>query len=157
MNDDTDAYIAIMQLQRAYADISTRHAWEEMTAVACPDATFSFDLHEGKYFEIEGASAFAEFGAKMTGGFSFYEYIPLNFVVRIDAEGGTARGRSYNLELAEDASTGQWINFYGVYDDEYAVFERSWRFASRRYRTYGRRAGDRLETFPLQVTPLRRE
>jgi hypothetical protein len=149
MNDETVGYIAIQRLQSAYADISTRHAWREIVSIATPDACFSFDTHSGEPFQIRGAAEFGEFGAKMTGGFTFYEYIPLNFVVTFDPD-GTARGRTYSLEVTEDAKTGDWVEFYGVYDDEYALFENEWRFSGRQYRTYGRRTAGRLEAFPLE-------
>jgi hypothetical protein len=150
MNDDDSlAYTAIARLQRSYADIATRRAWSEVPSLAAPDAHFSFDLHEGRYFEVVGAVAFGEFGAQMTGGFTFYEYIPLNFVVET-GPGGVAHGRSYSLEVAEDAKTGEWINFYGAYRDEYAILEGAWRFTRRHYRTFGRRTAGRLESFPLE-------
>jgi hypothetical protein len=148
MNDSSEDYLAIMRLQRAYADVSTRRAWDEVPSLATPDALFSFDTQSGNVFEIEGPVAFGEFGAKMTGGFTFYEYIPLNFVVTIGSD-GTASGRTYSLEVVEDAATGEWIEFYGVYQDEYTLFEGEWRFARRHYHTYGRRTGGRLEAFPL--------
>jgi hypothetical protein len=147
MNDEALAYIEIMRLQRAYADIATRRAWPEIAAVATPDARFSFDTRSGQVFEVIGARAFGEFGAKMTGRFSFYEYVPLNFVVTIGA--GTARGRSYALEVSEDRDTREWINFYGFYHDEYAIFDGAWRFSRRQYQTIGRRTGERLEAYPL--------
>lgn len=147
--DDTDAYLAIERLQRSYADIATRHAWGEITAIAVPDALFTFDTHADNMFEVKGVAAFAEFGTKMTDRFSFYVYTPLNFVVSINSD-GTAYGRSYALEAATDADTGDWLNFYGIYQDHYAIFEGTWRFARRHYRTYGRRTAGRLEAFPLQ-------
>ncbi|MGO8862330.1 MAG: nuclear transport factor 2 family protein [Acidimicrobiales bacterium] len=153
MNDDTRDYSAIMQLQRSYADVSTRRAWDEVPLLATPDAHFSFDTRSGEVFEIQGPVAFGEFGAKMTESFTFYEYIPLNFVVTIGSD-GTAEGRSYSLEVAEDGETGDWNEFYGVYRDEYRLFEGTWRFSRRHYRTFGRRTGGRLEAFALEDRPL---
>jgi hypothetical protein len=153
MNDDSPAYLAIARLQRSYADIATRRAWNEVASLASPNAHFSFDLHAGKSFQVDGAVEFGEFGAKMTAGFTFYEYIPLNFVVEIGPD-GVAHGRSYSLEVAEDAKTGEWIEFYGVYQDEYAIFEGTWRFTRRHYQTFGRRTAGRLESFPLEDSPL---
>lgn len=150
---ETDAYVEIERLQRAYADIATRSAWSEVPSLLTPDAHITFDTHSGEPFEVHGATQFAEFGARMTGVFTFYEYIPLNFVVTISA-GGTARGRTYSLEVSEDAKSGEWIEFYGTYDDEYALHEGSWRFSRRRYSTYGRRTGGRLEAYPLRWGPV---
>jgi SnoaL-like domain len=153
MDDETENYNAITRLQRSYADVSTRGAWNEVASLTTPDARFSFDTHSGKVFEFDGPAAFGEFGAKMTGSFTFYEYIPLNFVVTIGSD-GTAGGRTYSLELAEDGETGEWTEFYGVYDDEYQVFEGTWRFSRRCYRTFGRRTAGRLSAFPLEIRPL---
>jgi SnoaL-like domain len=151
MDDDATTYLAIQRLQRAYADIATRNAWNEAASLATPDARFKFDTRSGQVFEIEGADEFAAFGARMNQRFRFYEYIPLNFVVTIGTD-GTAHGRSYSLEVAEDDESGNWHEFFGVYEDEYAVFEGTWRFAGRLYRTYGRRTNGRLEAFPLDAT-----
>jgi hypothetical protein len=62
----------------------------------------------------------------------------------------TARGRTYSLEVGEDRDTRAWVEFYGLYHDEYALVEGRWRFARRQYQTLGRRTGGRLESFPLQ-------
>ena len=153
MDDDAIAYLAIQRLQHAYADIATRQAWSEVPALATPDARFTFDTHSGTLIEVEGAVEFGEFGAKANSRFAFYEYIPLNFVVTIGSD-DTAHGRSYSLEVAEDRETGDWVEFYGTYRDEYAVFDGEWRFASRHYQTYGRRTDGGLTSFPLETTPL---
>jgi hypothetical protein len=145
---ENDAYMAIERLQRAYADIATRSAWEEVPNLLTPDAQVTFDTRSGTPLEIHGSVQFGEFGAKMKGAFSFYEYIPLNFVVTF-SPGDTAQGRTYSLEVAEDAKSGAWLEFFGTYDDEYALHEGSWRFSRRHYRTYGRRTGGHLEAYPL--------
>ena len=152
MDDEALAYLAIVRLQRAYADLATRRAWPEITALTVPDARFSFDTRSGRIVEVVGAEAFGAFGAQSTGRFSFYEYVLLNTVVVVGQ--GTARGRSYSLELCEDRDTREWINFYGLYHDDYVLFDGTWRFARRQYQTLGRRTGDRMESFPLQDRPL---
>jgi SnoaL-like protein len=153
MSDDALTYLALMRLQRAYADIATRRAWPEIASLAIPDARFSFDTRSGRIVEVIGAEAFGEFGARSTDRFSFYEYVPLNTVVAISTT-ESARGRSYSLELCEDRDTGEWINFYGLYHDDYVLLDGTWRFARRQYQTLGRRTGDRMEAFPLQDRPL---
>jgi hypothetical protein len=153
MNEDALTYLAIVRLQHAYADVATRRAWREITALATADARFSFDMRSGRPIEVVGAEAFAEFGGKSVGRFSFYEYIPLNTVVTASAQ-GSAQARAYALEVGEDRNTGEWMNFYGLYHDDYVRVDGAWRFARRRYQTLARRAGGRLEAFPLQDRPL---
>ncbi len=148
MDDDATAYLAIQRLQRAYADIATRGAWDEFTSIATPDARFTFDIRAAQLIEIAGPADFAAFGVRANERFSFYVYIPLNFVVTI-GDDGTARGRSYSHEVAEERETGDWVEFYGTYEDEYVVYDESWRFARRHYRTYGRVTPGGLEHFPL--------
>jgi hypothetical protein len=153
VEEDALAYLAIMRLHRAYADIATRQAWPEITSLAIPDARFSFDMRSGGVIEVVGAKAFGEFGAKSIDRFSFYEYIPLNTVMTIQGN-GTARGRSYSLEVGEQRDTREWINYYGLYHDDYVRFDGTWRFARRQYQTLARRTGDRLASFPLEDRPL---
>jgi hypothetical protein len=148
MTDEDRAYLAIQRLQRAYADVATRGAWAEVVSLLAPDCRITFDTRSAQVLEVCGADEFAQFAAKMTGAFSFYELIPQNFVVTIDSD-GTARGRSYSLEVGEDAKTGQWLEFYGVFSDEFVLLDDDWRFSRRHYQTYARRRGGRLESFQL--------
>jgi SnoaL-like domain len=152
MNDDTDAYVAIERLQRAYADISTRRAWKEVPSLATPDARFIFNTKAGM-FEIEGGQAFAEMSIQMADRFSFSVLTPLNSVISVGPN-GTARGRCYFLEVAEERQTGEWVEVYGVYYDEYERHEGSWLFSRREYQPYGRRTGGTLEALPLPDRPL---
>ena len=101
-----------------------------------------------------GIDAFVEFGATMTDRFSFYEYVPLNFVVKVDPA-GTARGRSYSFEIGEDRDTGEVVTFYGMYHDDYARVDDTWLFTRRQYQTLARRTGDgALESYPLNDRQL---
>jgi hypothetical protein len=149
VDDDALADIAIGRLQRAYADVSTRRAWPEFAALATPDARFSFDTRTGDVMEVVGVDAFAEFGATMTDRFSFYEYVPLNFVATVDPA-GTARGRAYSFEIGEHRDTGELVTFYGQYHDDYARVDGTWLFTRRQYRTLARQTGHGpLVSYPL--------
>jgi len=134
---DAETYTAIQQLQRSYADIATRMAWDEAGSVLAPDIHITFNTSSGAVYEIDGLAAYAEFGANMTG-FVFYEYLPVSFVVSPDPD-GTLVGRTYSLEVAEN-DAGDWLEFYGQYDDTYAKVDGEWRFTRRIYRTVKQRA-----------------
>jgi SnoaL-like domain len=133
---DAGTYTAIQQLQRSYADIATRMAWDEAASVLAPQIHITFNTSSGAVHEIEGLDAYAEFGAQMTG-FAFYEYLPMSFVVSPGAD-GTLVGRTYSLEVAEN-DAGEWLEFYGQYDDTYAKVDGEWRFTRRIYRTVKQR------------------
>jgi hypothetical protein len=136
--DDDLVYLAITRLQHAYADVATRRAWEEMRALALPDATFDFELPTGQALHLVGPEALGEFGRQATDSFSFYTYVPLNTVVSVTDE-GHATGRFRSLELAVDGGSGDWLEFYGLYDDAYVRHEGRWRFQRRSFTTVATR------------------
>jgi hypothetical protein len=154
MTYDNDAYLDIMRLHRAYADISTRQAWDEVASITTPDMCWHYTLSSGRTLDCNGPVEYVKFHLEITR-FRFFEQIPLNFVVDIGSD-GTAHGRSYVLEVAEDADTGDWINFYVAFRDEFATFEGSWRFSRRNVRTL-RRITSRPELFPVDFRPLSSE
>jgi SnoaL-like domain len=133
---DAETYAAVQQLQRGYADIATRMAWDESASVLAPGIHITFNTASGTVFEVEGLDAYVEFAAKMTG-FAFYEYFPMNFAVAPGPD-GTLVGRTYSFEVAENAA-GEWQEFYGQYEDTYAQVDGEWRFARRVYRTVKQR------------------
>jgi hypothetical protein len=133
---DAETYTAIQQLQRAYGDVSSRAAWDEVGSLLTNDAHIQFVLSSGDVLEVDGAEEFAEFAAKMTGS-TFFEYIPLSFVVSRDAD-GTLVGRTYSLEVAENEA-GEWIESYGLYQDTYGQMDGEWRFARRLHKTIKQR------------------
>ena len=140
VQDDTLAYIAITRLQQAYGDVSTRRAWAEMTALTTADAVFSYDFGTGDIIELRGASALCEFGARVLQRFSFYQYVPVNTVVDVGAD-GTAHGRFYVLEVGQERETGDWLDVFGLYHDDYVFEAGTWRFARRQYQVLARRVG----------------
>lgn len=148
MNDEALIHLTAVRLQHAYADLATRQAWSDLAAITTPEAKFSFDLRSGPPLEMVGPEAVGKFGARAVAGFSYYQYIPLNTVVAA-AEEGKARGRAYALELAEIRDSGDWLEVYGLYHDEYALLEDGWRFSRRSYQVLARRTGGRLSAFPI--------
>jgi hypothetical protein len=152
MADDDLVYLSVTRLLGAYADIATRKAWSEFAPLAAPDASFTFDTKNG-VFEVVGAEAFGEFGAQSLEAFTFYEYIPLNHVVKVDSP-RTARGRVYSFEVGEDRETGNWVTFYGLYHDDYVHLDGAWRFARRHYQALARRSNDQLDWFPMRDRAL---
>jgi SnoaL-like protein len=129
MDDDTLAHLAITRLHCWYTDIASRQAWEEMVDLALADASFSFDLGGGRVLEFVGAEL-GSFGPRATAQFSFYEYLPMNTVVTVTSE-ATATGRSYALEVGVDKASDDWIEVYGVYDDDYVMHDGKWMFSRR--------------------------
>lgn len=148
MNDEALLHLTAVRLQHAYADLATRKAWSELAALTTPDARFSFDLRSGPPIEMVGPEAVGVFGARAVAPFSHYQYIPLNTVVRLAAE-GTATGRAYAVELAEVRSSGDWLEVYGLYHDEYALLDDGWRFSQRRFQVLAQRMGGRLSAFAI--------
>jgi SnoaL-like domain len=147
MDRELLAHVAITRLQGRYADIASRQAWSEVQSIVLPDATFSFDLGAGDVLTFVGPDELAAFGARACERFTFYQYIPLNTVVSLTSK-HRASGRSYALEVGVDKANGEWTEFYGLYDDDYAVDHGEWRFARRHFHTLARRGGGKTRTFP---------
>lgn len=149
VDDRLIAELAVSRLLRAYADISTRKAWSEFATIAAPDARFSFDTRSGDPIEVVGTEQFAAFGAAATERFGFYEYVPLNFVVDVGAD-GRARGRAYQFEIGHDRATGEVHNFYGMYHDDYACLDGTWLFTRRQYLSLARwTSTEPMVSFPV--------
>ena len=111
MNDEAIAYVAIDRLLRRYADLSTRGTYHELASLATPDAVFIFDTFSGQRFEVEGTQDFIDFSTKRAGGFSFFEYVTLNFVVdfggaeRPAVASTTSRSRATPRPMSSRTST----------------------------------------------------
>jgi SnoaL-like domain len=141
MSTAVAAHQAISVLHATYADIATRREWDELAAIIAPDATLTFDVGGGEPLSFTGPDELGAFGAQATSRFGFFCYQPLNLRLhRIDQE--RAAGRFYVLETMTDRESGAWMDFYGVYEDEYVFDRGTWWFASRAFRTLARRPGD---------------
>jgi hypothetical protein len=138
VDGDLAGYVAVTRLQRTYGDVCTRRAWAELPALCTPDSVFTFRFGGGAPAELSGAAGLQQFGAGAVERFSFYQYIVLNTVVSI--AGNRADARLGVLEIGVDRESGEWLEFYGHYDDVCTQVDGTWRFARRDYRLTARRA-----------------
>jgi len=133
--------VAIRELQAAYGDAVTRRAWNEFEPMFLPDCPIRLDLRNDRVIEHVGPHAIAAFIATSLEQFEFFEFALLNAVVSLQGD-DIATGRVYMWELRQDTSTHRWTNAFGVYDDQYALVDGGWRFASRHYSSLARTAAD---------------
>jgi hypothetical protein len=149
--DNGRDYLGIVRLQAAYGDTVTRRAWDEMAMLFEDGASVTVDTGRGEPIEATGGAEIGDFIARSIERFEFFEFVPLNTVVDIDAEAGEAEGRLYIQELRQESATGRFTTAYGLYRDRYHRRDGVWRFAARRYRSLARTAleGERdLEVLP---------
>jgi hypothetical protein len=151
MDDDALAHASVGRLIGRYADIATRMAWTEMPGLLTSDVTFTFDLRTGRPLVLDGPDAVVAFGAHACSMFSFYNYTSLNHVL-LRSDASQATGRAYALEVGVDASSGAWLEFYGLYHDRYAIQDGEWRFARRHFQTMATRT-DGVPTFYEATIP----
>jgi hypothetical protein len=148
--NETEAYVAITRLQNAYGDVVTRRAWPELHDQFTADAPVVVDTVTNDPIHLTGPQAVGDFIGGAVERFEFFEFVPLNAVLDIDAEAGTARGRLYICELRQDAATGQFSQAFGVYHDTYALLDGRWRFASRHYQSLARTGRNEVFAFPKE-------
>lgn len=146
--DDALAYLAIVRLHAAYADVITRRAWPELHEQFRPDATVTLHLGVGEPKTVVGPQQVGEFIAAAIDRFEFFEFVVLNSVVSVSDDGTSATGRMYMQELRQDEASGRWTTIYGVYDDTYTQLDGRWRFAKRDYHSLARPSRD-MVVFPI--------
>lgn len=149
MIDETADYIAICRLQSAYADTVNRRAWPELAALFLPDAHVVVDTVTNPVIETDGGEEIAAFIAGAIERFEFFEFVRLNTVVRFD-DPTHARARLFMCELRQHRETHEFSRAFGVYHDQYAKVDGSWRFGDRRYQSLARTGG---EVFPFPELP----
>jgi hypothetical protein len=150
-SDDTD-YVGVRRLQDAYADVVTRRAWPELADLFLPDAVVEVDTRTNEPLRFEGPEALGRVIGDAIERFAFFEFVILNSIVRLNADGAfdRAAARVYMCELRTDRETGEWINAFGVYHDRYRKQDGRWWFEHRQYSSLGRDAEDgthRVEAF----------
>jgi hypothetical protein len=144
VTDDTDAYIAITRLQAAYADVVTRRAWSELTALFTSDAAIRIDTITRPVVELTGPGELGAFISRALERFDFFEFVILNTVIDV-ADESTARGRLYIEEVRHEPEPGGWSHAFGLYQDTFTLDGEGWRFRDRRYRSLARRSPDGTE------------
>ena len=152
------AYLELQRVQSRYADVVTRRAWEELADLVRPDCPIVVDVRHTK-FEFTGPTEYGQFIARQIERFSFFQFVLLNTVLRIDTDRGVAAARVYMQEVRQNVSDGRRTDAYGVYHDR---LERGndgrWWFARRHYRSFARTAEPRIDAdfdvFDLPIIPL---
>ena len=139
------AYLELQRVQSRYADVVTRRAWEELADLVRPDCPIVVDARHTK-FEFTGPTEYGQFIARQIERFSFFQFVLLNTVLRIDTDRGVAAARVYMQEVRQNVSDGRRTDAYGVYHDR---LERGndgrWWFARRHYRSFARTAEPRID------------
>jgi len=136
---ETVDYLAIRRLQDAYADVVTRNAWAELGDLFLGDAVIEVDIRRGAPLVFTGPTELGAFIADAIAKFGFFEFVILNAVIDVGADGtDAATARMYMCELRTDRATGEWVSSYGVYHDRYARRDGRWWFEHRRYHSLAR-------------------
>ncbi len=142
-------YLAIVRVQRHYADIVNRRAWSELAEVFSPTVTIELDLITREPIRLHGLDTFAAFVGPAMAGFAFFEFVILNTHVELwpDDDRTAATARLFMCELRQNEGAAERNDVFGLYRDRYELVDEHWRIVARRYRSMGRfPAGD---SFPL--------
>ena len=97
--EETVDYVAVVRLQRQYADIVDRRAWAELVDVFSPDVTIDLDLVTRPPLHLEGPDAYAAFVGPAIARFSFFEFVVLNTHVELWPGGGPECGHRPGLHV----------------------------------------------------------
>lgn len=144
---------AIDRLQRAYADVVNRRAWQELVPLFVPDATIELDLVSSPVRTITGPEALGQFVGTALEAFAFFEFAVLNSHVELTTDGDPDRAtarvfmREFRLRTGESSRR----DVFGLYRDRYVRTRTGWRFERRRYRTMAR--FPEADVFPLPPGP----
>lgn len=152
------AYLELQRVQSRYADVVTRRAWGELADFVRADCPIVVDVRHTQ-FELVGPAEYGQFIARQIERFSFFQFVLLNTVLRIDAKRSVAAARVYMQEIRQNVSDGRRTDAYGIYHDR---LERDddgrWWYARRHYRSFARTAEPRVDTdldvFDLETIDL---
>jgi hypothetical protein len=141
-----------------YADGVNRRDWDGLTSLFRPDATLELDLVDRGVRRLTGPAEILGFIAGAVERFDFFEFVALNVVVTVPADGDpdTARLRTFMCEIRHhgrnDPDAGAWTTAFGLYLDTVVRTDDGWRFAARRYRSLAR-TGEGGGVFPFPDLP----
>ncbi|MGB6058766.1 MAG: nuclear transport factor 2 family protein [Microthrixaceae bacterium] len=130
-------HVAIDRLQRAYADLVNRRAWDELAGVFDPDISITLDLVSRPTVELVGVQEFASFIGPAMERFGFFEFVILNSYIDLwpGGERSAATARVFMCELRTEVGQTQRSDAFGLYRDRYRKTYDGWRIAERRYQS----------------------
>jgi hypothetical protein len=149
MTAETDAYVGIIRLQQAYADVCNRRAFAELERLLLPDAVIDLAVAGSDAMQIVGPTELGRFIGASLERFEFFEFVVLTTHVEIAPDAASAAGRVWMSELRQDAAGGRFTTVYGLYQDRYVQTGDTWRFAHREYSSLARTGGRDVDVFGL--------
>ena len=147
---ETDHLVALDRLQRRYADVITRRAWDELAELFLPGTVVHLDTVTAPPRDLVGPIQFAEVIGAAMARFDHFTFAILNAVAELDeprggdldADGLAARGRVFLCEIRHEPDRAAWSTAHGVYQDRYVLVDGRWRIAERHYRSMARTGPD---------------
>lgn len=141
---ETIDHLAINRLQSAYADTVTRRDWAALGDLFLEDAAVRIDTVTRDPFDVVGPTALGEFIGGAVERFDFFEFVVLNALVTLGADGDrdAASARVFMCEHRRDGASREWSTAYGLYLDRYRRVDGRWWIAGRSYRSLARTGPD---------------
>lgn len=161
MNAEADAYLGVVRLQQAYADICNRRAFDELGGLFLADTVVELAVAGQDPRRFVGPRETGSFIDESLKRFEFFEFVVLTSHIEVAADHSTATGRMWMNELRTDVGTGRFSMIYGLYQDGYVRRDDRWWFAHRTYATLARTgltegsAADGPTTVSYGLPPIR--
>lgn len=130
--------VAIQRVWAAYADVVSRRAWPELVPLFTGDAVIDLHIAGREPMQLVGPRAVGEFIGQALSSMSFFQFVPLNSVVEMAADGASATGRLWIQEHRQFADSGRFTQVWGRYEDRFAKVDGRWVMTYRHYRTLAR-------------------
>jgi hypothetical protein len=147
-----DDHVAILGLQRAYADVVSRQAFAELADLFVPDIRLLMEM-PGHTKEIVGPQAFGEYVARRIAHLEFFQFVIDNAVVGAIGDPDHATGRMWFHELHQDAEHHRLVRLHGLYRDEFVRVDDRWWFAERRFAPLAMTSADAGRDFDVFPNP----